>query len=159
MLTEDVNLAAGAALGVDPRARALPNDTQFSVTATGKSGAQIASIVMEINLGDGDGAMAYEAFLPLAADPIATGFTRIIGRLTTNLGAPAANVCVVLGPGGNCITFTGPDGSFAYEVSSSSQVTWTFHYLVNGVEKGSQTQAGPFTASTWNLPSPFALLQ
>jgi len=55
-----VTIPAGASTVIDPRQRALPENTQFAVKAT--SAAQIASIVMEVNYSEGDGAMAYEGF-------------------------------------------------------------------------------------------------
>jgi hypothetical protein len=151
-LTESVPVAAGVSVIVDPRNRNLQDNTQYAVKATTIStsqpqGTPIAGIVMEINYGDGDGANAYEGFAPIAADPVATGLTRISGRLQTYQGFAAKDVCIQLGPGGGCITRSASDGSFAYEVNSSSQVNWTFHYIVNGVEKGNQLIAGPFTVS------------
>src|SRR2546428_5442592 len=137
---------------VDPSQRSLEENTQFAVKVT--SGSSLAGIVVEINYGDGDGAMAYEAFAPIQSDPVPTTKTRFQGGVTTSTGTPAANVCVKVGSVPNCTTITASDGSYSYELDPQFAVSYTFHYLVNGVEKASQTINPPYTGGTIvTLPS------
>ena len=152
LLTENLTIPANASVMVDPRGRTLPDNTQFAVKVT--SGTSLAGIVMELNFGDGDGAMAYNAFAPIQSDPVPANKTRFQGGVTTNTGAPAANVCVKVGSVPNCTTITASDGSYSYELDPQFAVSYTFHYLVNGVEKASQTINPPYTGGTIvTLPS------
>src|SRR2546422_552633 len=60
--TQNLAIAAGTGVRIDPRAVAqLSDDTQYAVTVTAIGGA-IAAIVTELNFLGGDGAMIYEGF-------------------------------------------------------------------------------------------------
>ncbi len=62
MVTQNVSLALGSAMRIDPRSvSGLIDDTQYAVTITGTDGT-VAAIVSELNFSGGDGAMAYEGF-------------------------------------------------------------------------------------------------
>jgi hypothetical protein len=152
LLTENLTIPANASMMVDPRQRSLPENTQFAVKVT--SGTALAGIVMELNFGDGDGAMAYNAFAPIQSDPVPATKTRFQGTVTNANGTAAANVCVKVGSVPNCTTLTAVDGSYSYELDPQFAVSYTFHYLVNGVEKASQTINPPYTGGTTvTLPS------
>ncbi|HEV8534497.1 MAG TPA: hypothetical protein VGR87_02095 [Candidatus Limnocylindria bacterium] len=60
--TQNLTIAAGTGIRVDPRSVAqLSDDTQYAVTVTGIGGTVVA-IVTELNFQGGDGAMTYEGF-------------------------------------------------------------------------------------------------
>jgi len=60
--TQNLSIAAGTGIRIDPRSVAqLSDDTQYAVTVTAIGGA-IAAIVTELNFQGGDGAMSYEGF-------------------------------------------------------------------------------------------------
>src|SRR5713226_1594727 len=60
--TQTLSFTAGTAQRIDPRnVAALPDNTQFSVVATGTNGT-IAALVTELNFQGGDGAMFYDGF-------------------------------------------------------------------------------------------------
>ena len=62
MVTQNVSVALGSGMRIDPRTvSGLIDDTQYAVTITGTDGT-IAAIVSELNFSGGDGAMAYEGF-------------------------------------------------------------------------------------------------
>ena len=60
--TQNLAIAAGTAVRIDPRTVAqLSDDTQYAVTVAGIGGT-VAAIVTELNFQGGDGAMIYEGF-------------------------------------------------------------------------------------------------
>ena len=60
--TQSLTIPSGSGVRVDPRSVAgLSDFTQYAVTITG-TGGTVVSIVTELNLLAGDGAMAYEGF-------------------------------------------------------------------------------------------------
>ena len=60
--TQNLTIATGSAMKVDPRTvSGLTDDTQYAVTVSG-TGGTITAIVTELNFEGGDGAMAYEGF-------------------------------------------------------------------------------------------------
>lgn len=62
-VTQVVAVAPGSATRIDPRdVPELRDDRQYAVTAVAQGSTRIAAIVMELNFGGGDGAMAYEGF-------------------------------------------------------------------------------------------------
>jgi hypothetical protein len=58
--TQNLTLKPGAGIRIDPLTLAIPDDTQYAVTATGLGG-RITAIVEELASG-GDNAMIYEGF-------------------------------------------------------------------------------------------------
>ena len=60
--TQNLTIANGSAMRIDPRTVAgLSDDTQYGVTVNG-TGGTLTAIVTELNFEGGDGAMAYEGF-------------------------------------------------------------------------------------------------
>ena len=156
-LSENVTIAPNASVRLDPRDRNLPDNTQFAVTVT--SATALSGIVEEISGGDGDGVMAYQGFGPVADEPVASDRIRFTGKVTTSTGAAAANVCVKIGSVPNCTTYTDAAGNYSYEINVIAQQTFTFHYLVNGVEKASQTINPPYAGGTTITLPTIALTQ
>jgi len=60
--TQNLTIATGSAMKIDPRTVAgLSDNTQYAVTVNG-TGGTVTAIVTELNFEGGDGAMAYEGF-------------------------------------------------------------------------------------------------
>ena len=93
-----------------------------------------------------------------APPPPQPDHSRVSGNLVFPDGAPAANVCIRIGAP-VCVAFTAGDGSFSYDFDTAALAgsDWTFAYVVDGAQKGSQTIAhgtvrnSPFSLATFTL--------